>query len=167
MTPELVLAGAADFEGIFALLRAFYTETEFPLDEAATGAALRDLLSRPELGRVWQIRLGGELVGYAAVCFGFSLEHRGRDAFLDEIYLRPAARGRGVGRASLAFVEAACAELGVRILHLEVERDNLVGQALYRERGFADDGRMLLSKRLARAAAAPEAEAQGRPAERR
>jgi ribosomal protein S18 acetylase RimI-like enzyme len=43
--------------------------------------------------------------------------------------------------------------MGVRALHLEVERDNAAGQALYRRRGFRDGGRVLLTKRLD---AAPE-----------
>jgi ribosomal protein S18 acetylase RimI-like enzyme len=59
-----------------------------------------------------------------------------------------------VGRACLASIEAACHELGVRALHLEVERDNAAAQALYRERGFRDNGRLLLTKRLLRGAQA-------------
>jgi GNAT superfamily N-acetyltransferase len=154
MTPQLDLAGPADFEAVFGLLRQFYEETKFPLDEPAAARALRELLARPALGRVWLIHVAGEPVGYAAVTFGFSLEYEGCDAFLDEIFLRPSARGRGVGRGCLAAIEAACREFGVRALHLEVERDNAAAQALYRERGFRDDGRLLLTKRLLRGAGA-------------
>jgi ribosomal protein S18 acetylase RimI-like enzyme len=61
----------------------------------------------------------------------------------------PARRGRGLGRAALEAVESAARELGVRALHLEVERENASAQALYRDRGFRDNDRRLMTKRLA------------------
>ena len=45
-------------------------------------------------------------------------------------------------------VEEQARALGVRALHLEVERDNDAGLALYAKRGLRDQGRQLLSKRL-------------------
>ena len=88
------------------------------------------------------------LLGYLAVTFGFSLEFYGRDAFIDELFIRPAFRGRGLGARALQSVEPECRALGVRALHLEVERDNAVGRELYRKQGFLDNERQLLSKRL-------------------
>jgi ribosomal protein S18 acetylase RimI-like enzyme len=87
-------------------------------------------------------------VGYAVLLFGYSLEYRGRDAFVDDVYLAPARRGRGLGRTVLEQVESAARELGVRALHLEVERENAAAQALYRRRGFRDTERLLMTKIL-------------------
>ena len=80
---------------------------------------------------------------------GYSIEYRGHDAFVDELYLRESYRGRGWGRAALAFVEQACRELEVRALHLEVERKNTAAQALYRKFGFENQDRYLLNKWIA------------------
>ena len=44
---------------------------------------------------------------------------------------------------------AACIELGVRALHLEVGRANMTAQQLYRAAGFEDHDRLLLTKSLA------------------
>jgi GNAT superfamily N-acetyltransferase len=145
-------ATPADRDRILAWLRDFYRGAGYPLDEPAAAAALEGLLRDPAVGRAWLVLVEGRPAGYAVVTFGWSLEYRGRDAFVDELFLEPAVRGRGVGEAVLAAVEAACAELGVRALHLEVERDNARGQALYRKRGFRDGGRQLLTKRLTGAA---------------
>jgi ribosomal protein S18 acetylase RimI-like enzyme len=82
------------------------------------------------------------------LCFGWSLEWGGRDAFVDELYLEPDARGRGLGRAALrALVEEARAA-GVVALHLEVDDTNTAGQALYRSEGFSGRARQLLTRRL-------------------
>jgi len=58
------------------------------------------------------------------------------------------ARGKGVGKLALAFAEDACRALGVRALHLEVERANAAAYGLYRKVGFVDHERYLLTKRL-------------------
>jgi len=46
------------------------------------------------------------------------------------------------------FIEKKAQELGVNVLHLEVEQHSTVGSKLYRNRGFKDNGRILLSKKL-------------------
>ena len=75
---------------------------------------------------------------------GYSLEYQGHDAFIDELYLRSHYRRQGIGAQSLRFVENAARSLGVRALHLEVERGNTAAQAFYRQVGFADHDRYLM-----------------------
>jgi len=94
-------------------------------------------------------REGARAVGYAALCFGYSVEFRGRDAFVDELYVIPERRGGGLGRALLRTLEAEARATGVRQLHLEVEQENDAGRRLYVQEGFTANGRELLSKRLA------------------
>lgn len=141
-------AREADLALLLRMLAEFHREEGYPLDEAAAARALDALVSDPSLGRLWLVLADGAPVGYVAVAFGFSLEYLGRDAFIDDLFIRPAFRGRGLGSQVLAAVEPACRALGVRTLHLEVERRNLRAQALYRRHGFRDNDRQLLSKRL-------------------
>jgi ribosomal protein S18 acetylase RimI-like enzyme len=141
-------ARPADLEGLLPRLARFYATQDIAFEPEVARRALGELLARPELGLAYHIESGGETVGYAVLCFGWSLEWGGRDAFVDELYLEPAARGRGLGRAALrALVEAARAA-GVLALHLEVDPGNAAGQALYRSEGFAAHGRHLLTRRL-------------------
>jgi len=142
-------ADGHDLERLVALMCENYAEAGYPCDPATAGAALAALLGDASLGRLWIVEAPEGPAGYVAVAFGFSLEYGGRDAFLDDLYLRPACRGAGLGTRVLEAVEPACRALGVRALHLEVERENEAAQALYRRRGFRDNDRRLLSKRLA------------------
>ena len=48
----------------------------------------------------------------------------------------------------MAFAETQCRAVGVRALHLEVERDNTNARALYRKVGFVDHDRYLMTKRI-------------------
>lgn len=159
-------AEARDLETLRRLMSGFHAESGHALDPERAGAALGELLADRRLGRLWIVRSGEETARYVAVCFGFSLEYEGRDAFVDDLYRRPAFRGSGLGTRVLEAVEAECRSLGVRALHLEVARDNRVAQRLYRRRGFRDNDRQLLTKRLLEPVA-PDAEPPGPGAARR
>jgi diamine N-acetyltransferase len=141
-------AGGADVPALVVMMREFYAHEGLSFDEGAARAALSGLLDDESRGRVWLIALDGVAVGYAVLTFGYSLEFRGRDAFVDELYLRAEARGRGVGRRALQLMEQTCQALGVRALHLEVERANARAQAVYRQAGFLDHDRYLMTKWL-------------------
>ena len=129
-----------------AELAAFDGTTPFHRDP--TRAALTQLVSQPHLGRAVLLVVEGERVGYAVLCFGFSLEFGGRDAFLDELYVRDTHRGQGVGTAALAWAEDVCRAEGIGALHLEVEFSNVRAQEFYRKSGFQDHNRFLWTKWL-------------------
>lgn len=131
---------------LVAAYHAFEAIQSRPEDDAA---AVRTLLADPRLGAIWTVELADSLVGYAAVCFGYSIEFGGRDAFVDELYLEPRARGRGIGRHVLETIAEAMQQAGVRALHLEVDRGNLRAQRLYAKAGFASrEGYHLMTRRL-------------------
>ena len=80
---------------------------------------------------------------------GYSLERGGRDAFIDELYVRREWRGHGLGSLAVAKAEAAARRLGVHAVHLEVDVTNDRARRLYRRLGFALRQRyQLMSKRL-------------------
>jgi ribosomal protein S18 acetylase RimI-like enzyme len=64
---------------------------------------------------------------------------------VDELYVVPAERGRGLGRRLLQELHRACSELGVKALHLEVEQNKPEALALYRGFGFEDHERKLMT----------------------
>jgi ribosomal protein S18 acetylase RimI-like enzyme len=144
----LRLAALADLELAVELMREFYQESGFTLDTARGREAMRGLIADEALGRLWLIEDGGAVAGYIALTFGWSIEYQGRDAFIDDLYLRSEFRGRGLGTRVMEQVEAEARARGVQALHLEVARDNRAGQALYLRSGFRDNDRQLLSKRL-------------------
>lgn len=106
--PQFRLAVESDADAILEFMRAYYALDGHGFDPAKARGALIGLLRDLNLGRVWIIldadRLDGDAaVGYVVLCFGYSLEWLGRDAFVDEFYLREEYRGRGWGRATRGF----------------------------------------------------------------
>ena len=138
----------ADVPAVLAHQRDYYDAEGYAFDETAARDALEGLLADPGRGRFWVLDDDGRVVGYLAVTFGWSLEYQGRDAFVDELYVAPAQRGRGFGRAAMELARQTCEGAGVRALHLEVERTNARARGLYASLGFADTDRLLLTRRL-------------------
>ena len=117
-------------------------------DEDAVRGALRMFLAQPELGQTWLVCDRGSVVGYVVLTLGFSFEYRGRDAFIDELYIEPAYRRRGLGRLALQAAEKRATELGVNAIHLEVDHGNDPATELYRRIGYADHERYLMTRWL-------------------
>jgi diamine N-acetyltransferase len=146
MEITLNIASLSDSNTLVQFMREFYAFEHLPFDETVARRAVTQLLGDESLGSVWLITADAEPVGYIVLAFGFSLEYGGRDAFIDEFYLREEYRGQGLGTRALRWVEDACRSLGVRVLHLEVSRENVTAQRVYRKVGFVDHDRYLLSK---------------------
>jgi GNAT superfamily N-acetyltransferase len=141
-------ARLGDAEAILTLMERFYAGETYPFDPASARAALLPLLGDPSKGRVFLLSEDGVAVGYAVLTLGWSLEYHGLDAFVDELFVVPSRRGQGLASRALDRLEEACRELGVRALHLEVERGNRTALSLYEGRGFRDNDRQLLTKRF-------------------
>jgi GNAT superfamily N-acetyltransferase len=145
--PVLAPLRAADLPLLERLVRAYYVEDGHRFDATQQPAALAALAEGEPLGRGWLVMLAGRPVGYAVLTLGFSVEAGGCEGCVDELFVVPAVRGRGVGRRALALLEDEARRLGVRRLFLEVEHGNRAS-GLYRRAGFVDHRRHLMSKRL-------------------
>jgi diamine N-acetyltransferase len=142
-------ATSDDIETLIVMNRDLYAHDGLAtLDEASARRALLGVIGDDTFGRVFMILLENEVAGYAVLTFGYSLEFHGRDAFVDELYLRAEYRGLGIGKRALEFLTEVCAAEGVNALHLEVERANTSAQAVYRKFGFEDHDRYLMTRWL-------------------
>jgi len=144
--PVFKPATSDEIDILIAMMREFYALDGLKFNEAIARRALRTLIGDETFGRGFLICVGDEIVGYAVLTFGYSLEFHGRDAFVDELYLREEHRGRGIGKRALQFLTEVCAAEGVNALHLEVERANTSAQSVYRGFGFEDHDRYLMTK---------------------
>ena len=149
METNFKIANTSDTETLLELIQEFYEVEHLPFDDN-TVRALAKILKDDSLGRIWLIQDGNEAIGYVVLTFGYSLEFRGRDALVDELYIRESYRRQGVGTNALQFVEDVCVSLGIEALHLEVDRKNTTAQGLYRKVGFADHDRYLMTKWIAK-----------------
>lgn len=142
---KLVAGTTRDITRVLAMARAFHEEDRHPLTPAGETALAR-LLAGERLGRLWLVEEGGLLCGYAILTLGFSVEFGGPDVFLDELYIVPSARGRGLGAQTLALLDAEARTLGAVMMHLGVEPHNDRVLRLYERHGFRNRGVRLYSK---------------------
>ena len=148
MNPFFTPADVADLDRLLELMREFYASEHLRFDEPAARLALQQLLTDRASGVVHLIHWDAEVIGYVVLTFGCSLECHGRNALLDELYVRERFRGRGAGKASLQWIEAICRREGIHAVHLEVERANTRAQAVYRQAGYVAHDRYVLTKWL-------------------
>lgn len=139
-------ADDSDTEILMQFIREFHEIEHLSFEESTVCRLLANLVNDDSLGHMWLIQDSSEAIGYIVLVFGYSLEFLGRDAFIDELYIRESHRGQGVGTKTLQFVQEVCPSLGVQALHLEVDRINTAAQGLYRKMGFADHDRYLMTK---------------------
>lgn len=149
MAPYIRPATDADTPALVALMTSFYAEADFPLPAGPAARAFQHLLADPRLGGVWLAEAAGEAIGHAVLTVCFSMEYGGLRGFLDDLYVLPAARGRGTGAALLAAVRTEAAARGVRALHVEVGPENATARRLYMRAGYADSGHLFLTLPLA------------------
>lgn len=144
MHVELKPATFADLPILLPYVKAFHKLEHISMEDGQREAAILPLLGANEKGRIWMIEANGERVGYIVLGFGYSIEFGGRDAFIDEFFIRTASRGQGIGRTVLALVKVEAIKAGVKALHLEVLRSNDQARRLYEHAGFAGRDRYVL-----------------------
>ena len=149
VTLEIREAAAQDLPALLRMMRSLAERPPaIPFEEGEVHAALETFRANAELGQAWLLWLGERPAGYVILTLGYSFEFRGRDAFIDELYVEPEFRRMGLGRRAMEFVEEKPRALGVNALHLEVDRGNDPAAELYRRSGYADHGRHLMTKWL-------------------
>jgi ribosomal protein S18 acetylase RimI-like enzyme len=137
-------ATAADLAILTVLRREYCPLDGVVFDPERNRSALTRLLAGREPGRMWLAEDGGTAAGYLCLCTGFSLEF-GRNAVVDELYVRDSYRRQGVGRALLSTAIAACPGLGVEALQLLVAPANVPARRLYDQNGFQEEDRRILT----------------------
>jgi ribosomal protein S18 acetylase RimI-like enzyme len=146
---KLRRARPAEVPALLRLMAAFNRAEGISFRRAAVEAGLRRLLRDRRLGVV--IVAEGRaraLIGYAVGTFGYDLEFAGPDAFLTELFVRPEARGRGLGARLLDAVTSELRNGGARAVTLLVAPKNRAAQRLYARAGFERVPRLAMVKRL-------------------
>ena len=142
-------ATLADSNTLMPFVRAYHEFEGITATDAERFEAVKPLLEEGTLGRIWLIETSDGVVGYIALCFGYSIEFGGRDAFVDEFFIGEDARGQGLGRMALEAVKEEAQAAGVKTLHLEVAHANAVARKFYAGAGFVPRERFhLMSCRL-------------------
>jgi ribosomal protein S18 acetylase RimI-like enzyme len=147
MSASLHLARPEDLERLLPLVAAMHAETGIAQTDEGRRAALVPLLDGSPHGVAYMIGPQRAPIGYVVVTFGWSLEFGGLDGFIDEIFIRPSVRGRGIASEVLGALWQALRPAGLKALHLEVARDDHAARRLYERCRFVPrEGFMLMSR---------------------
>ena len=134
---------ARTFALALPLLTAQYREHAIDLSGSALRRAARKLLD----GNGVLILAGS--VGVAAVSWQFSLERAGKIGWLEELYVSPECRGRGLGARLVERAAQEARRAGCVSLELEVVRGHERAARLYLREGFSELPRLRYSRPLA------------------
>lgn len=137
-----------DVSPIVRMMETFNHEEDIAITARAIEESVSSLLNNPAWGGILVADIGGVPSAYALYSFGFDIEFGGRLATLNELFVLPRHRGKGVGQALLAAVQGRVRGSGAHTLELLVRRENVGAQLFYRRNDFTFDPRLLMVKRL-------------------
>ena len=127
----------SDYSEFKKMCRALYRED--PVDETITdrkiSKTVRELQKNPIRDRIIIFEEGDVIVGYSILIFYWSNEFGGNVLHIDELYVKPGYRRRGVATKFLQYVSQEFKDEIVG-LQLEVTPSNTKAMAYYRKLGF-------------------------------
>lgn len=85
----------------------------------------------PDFNLLGVVAGSAEPVGFAHFYFHPSTFHANEDCCLQDLYVRPSARGRGLGRALVEQVATVARTRGAPVLHWRTRESNVAAQSMY------------------------------------
>lgn len=125
-----------DRPALLKLLSVQLQEHGVPVPDDVLDRAITGVLDRPDRGEFLVVDEGAGAIGVAYLGFTWTLEHGGPVAWLEELYVVPAHRGRGLGSALLAAALETATRSGARAIDLEIEAGHERAANLYLRSGF-------------------------------
>ena len=138
----------ADIEVITQMMQDFYAIDNYPMDVEVAKELFQEFISNENLGKSWLIYSENEIVGYIILTFIFSFEYGGKIAFVDELFIKETARGKGIGKEAIQFIQREVPKLSLNLLYLEVEPHNENAQKLYLAHDFEFHNRKLMKYKV-------------------
>lgn len=132
-------AEAADLDAVAALFDAYRQFYEMPADLPLARRYLEARFTRGESVILVAEGADGALVGFTQLYPAFCSVIAARTFVLYDLFVTPAARGTGAGRALMQAAEAHARKAGAARLMLQTARTNKVGQSLYESCGWIRD----------------------------
>ena len=151
---KIRVAGEMDLDTLVHLAAAFYAHLGQPTPpDADLRESISLLLKDAETEFFLGLGVGGMALGYVQSRYRYSALTSALEAELEDIFVIPAARRRGVGLRLVEFAIARAIEGGCRSIGLNTNERNEDALALYRKLGFVaeralwDGGRQLWLQR--------------------
>jgi GNAT superfamily N-acetyltransferase len=147
ISPGIEKIGSESLDVALDLLRRFFGEEGFDTPVEEMRASLSAMLANAN-SAVFLARQGGEARGIATVTASMGIEY-GLAAEMDDLYVLPQARGKGIASALIEAVCNWCQEQGCTTVLVTVTPEGEAAHGLidfYRRRSFANTGRVILER---------------------
>lgn len=122
----------------------FYAIDGYPINPEKTEILFKNFIENPHLGSCFLIKDESHICGYVLLIRFFSFEMGGYVLLLDELYISPEFQGKGIGKATMAFIKEYAKENDFKKIVLEVEPHNSNAIRLYEKEQFRKHKRDLM-----------------------
>lgn len=148
MNIQITTACIDDLDAAAFLLKQQLDEHGAKLSASELRAALEAVILNSDLGFLLIARFDDHIAGCAYVSFVWALEHAGKSAWLEELYVEPGFRGRGIGAALLDTAISIAESAHCAAMDLEVDEAHSGVTGLYERHGFINLGRQRFALKL-------------------
>ena len=126
-----------DSNVVIDMMRKFYTSPAVMTNgsEKIFAANVENILSGSPYVEGFVFTDGKEIIGYGITAHSYSTEFGGECIWIEDIYIEPEYRGRGVGTQFINYVKGLYPD---KIFRLEAEEDNSAALRIYKRHGFKE-----------------------------
>jgi GNAT superfamily N-acetyltransferase len=132
---EIRPARPQEVEELLPLMRAYCDFYEASPPDSGLREMARALIAQPEEGGLFIARDGAKAVGWAALCWKWSSLRGARIGVMEDLFVAPEARGRGIADALIEACATLCRERDAPAMEWLTAPDNHRAQAVYDRAG--------------------------------
>ena len=132
---EIRPARTDEIEEMLPLIRAYCEFYETVPDDQGLRRMFETLINEPSQGAVFIARDDRRAVGFATLDWKWSSLKAARIGYLEDLFVDPEARGRGIADALIQVCAGRCRELGMPALEWLTAPDNRRAQSVYERMG--------------------------------
>src|SRR5262249_38518375 len=136
---EIRPALTEEIEEMMPLIKAYCEFYETDPNEDGLRTMFDTLIADPGQGSVFIARADGRVVGFATVDWKWSSLKAARIGYLEDLFVDPDARGRGIADALIEACAERCKELGMPAMQWQTAPDNHRAQRVYERTGAESD----------------------------
>jgi GNAT superfamily N-acetyltransferase len=124
-----------EIDELLPLMRGYCDFYEASPPDQGLREMARTLIGDPEQGAFFIARDGGIAVGFATLCWKWSTLRGARIGVMEDLFVAPPARGRGIADALIEACAERCRERDAPAMEWLTAPDNHRAQAVYKRAG--------------------------------
>jgi GNAT superfamily N-acetyltransferase len=136
---EIRPARVDEIEEMLPLIRAYCEFYGAEPNDGGLREIFRTLIAEPSEGAVFIVRDDARAVGFAVLDWKWSTLKAARIGYLEDLFVDPEARGRGIADALIEICAERCRELGMPAIQWQTAPDNFRAQQVYNRTGAEFD----------------------------